>query len=97
MDDWSGDDPEAASTWIRSLPGGNLRDSASKSLVEKIHGDDPAGALEWANQIKDEDLRTQYQQRVFQSWLPDDPQKAMQALQSLPAEVQERIFSDKDE
>ena len=69
-----------ASAWIRELPKGAAKDSATQSLVSSIKESDPESACIWAAAIGAEGTRTSMLKEIFSSWLENDPVAGQQAL-----------------
>ena len=67
---WAKKDPQAATTWAKQLPHGQLRDTVLNSVIASMAANDPAGALE-LNQSLNPGNAQQWSmnaETVFQHW-----------------------------
>ena len=90
---WAETDPTAASLWLNQLPTGPTRDSAAASLIRQIQAEDPASALVWAQSLSTPQQQKKQSQQVFKTWFERQPLEAAAAIQNLPPEAQQRLFS----
>jgi hypothetical protein len=76
-------DPDAAIQWMRSLPEGQTKDLALKSISQGMYNN-PQAAWYLASVIGDEDIRNQAKRYVVWYWFLRDRPAASQWMQSLP-------------
>ncbi|MES2708624.1 MAG: hypothetical protein V4726_18665 [Verrucomicrobiota bacterium] len=94
---WAGQQPEAASAWVRDLPDGPARDSGIEGLATWLARDSPdpdfPAALEWA-QSASPDRRFDILQQTFTAWKRKDPAAARRAaataMETLPVTAEQR-------
>ena len=76
-------DPDAAIQWMLSLPEGQTKDLALKSISQGMYNN-PQAAWYLASVIGDEDIRNQAKRYVVWYWFLRDRPAASQWMQSLP-------------
>lgn len=54
---WAIADPSGASEWVRTLPGGELRDGGAAGIARSVMQSDPSAAFTWAIEINDAAIR----------------------------------------
>jgi hypothetical protein len=93
---WAGQQPEAASAWVRDLPAGPARDSGIEGLTAWLTKDSPEpdfpAAVEWARSASP-DRQFGILQQTFNAWKQVDPEAARQAIEQeedLPLTPQQR-------
>lgn len=80
VNQWTRVDPEAAMTWIDSLPAGQSRDDAVDFVVGNNRIGDLGTSLEWAASIRDEGRRADLMSSLVQRWKEKDPDKVRAAI-----------------
>ena len=73
---WAENSPESAEAWIKNLPGGAERDSASAAYSQKVVTANPLSAAQWAAGISQPELRQQEITKVLSVWLKADEKAA---------------------
>lgn len=92
---WAGLQPEAASAWVRDLPGGPAKDSGIEGLATWLAKDSPepdyAAALEWAESASPE-RQLGILQQTLAAWGQKDPAaaRAAAAAETLPVTPEQR-------
>jgi hypothetical protein len=92
--------PTEASTWVRDLPPGPVRDSATGSLVQQInqdkHGEysvpDFDAAWRWATTIQDPQQRLRALRETASPWLKTDAAGLVQTINSAPLPESEKAL-----
>lgn len=90
---WMRIDSMAAGEWIRSLPAGETRDSASERVVHMTTNSDPGAAFAWAQSLSQDHRRFGLMHHTLTEWSSVDRPAAQQALSSadLPPEIRQRF------
>ena len=62
-------------------------------MINQIQREDPASALVWAQSLSNVEKRNEQTRGVFQAWFRNEPMAALGAIQTLPPDEQQRIFT----
>ncbi len=81
MQQWTRNDPYAASHYLDNMSPGSAKDKAIRSFTLQIRDDDPEAAAIWGDAIQDEGQRKSALINVFYSWKRQDQQAAREFLQ----------------
>ena len=94
MENWTRNDPEAASNHLVEMKPSEARDSAISSFATSLDREDPKSAATWASTIDNEETRASTLRQVAQSWIRTDPDAAKAWLPNsgLPKETQTTIL-----
>ena len=94
MENWTRNDPEAASNHLVEMKPSEARDSAISSFATSLDREDPKSAATWAATIDNEETRASTLKQVAQSWIRTDPDaaKAWLPTSGLPKETQTAIL-----
>ncbi|MFN0127161.1 MAG: hypothetical protein ACKV19_10815 [Verrucomicrobiales bacterium] len=92
MINWVGQDPEAASAWLRARPAGEERDSLVRSFTHVALAVDPPMALEWSATIGDPKIRDVALERNYLTWAREDPESARAWLEGTPPMPEEMVM-----
>ncbi len=97
---WANRDPNAAGTYVNSLPAGPVRDRAAQTFAQSISRYDPLTALDWASTLPDEKkLREKTTENVVRQWQRTEKRAADAWIESsdLPDEVKDRLLGRKNQ
>ena len=94
MQNWTRNDPEAASNHLVAMKPSEARDSAVSSFAASLDREDPKSAATWAATIDNEETRINTLKTVAQSWMRTDAETAKAWLPNsgLPQETQTAIL-----
>ncbi len=85
---WANFQPEAASSWVKALPEGPVKDRAINGLTDWLSFVNPEpdfeSAMAWAASASP-NVRSAMVQRTLSAWKREDPDAARAAFQALPA------------
>ena len=94
MQNWTRNDPEAASNHLVAMKPSEARDSAVSSFAASLDREDPKSAATWAATIDNEETRINTLKTIAQSWMRTDAEAAKAWLPNsgLPQETQTAIL-----
>ena len=76
---WTENDPQAAGTWLASLPDGSTKNVSISSFAKSVSLHDPETAAQWAMTLPPGENRDNTLQKIYKNW-PKDDETAKQAF-----------------
>ncbi|HEV2694949.1 MAG TPA: hypothetical protein VG347_18795 [Verrucomicrobiae bacterium] len=93
FDQLAKDNLAAAAGWVQSVPAGEARENALRTVADNWNRNDSAGALDWAKNLEDAGERTSATESVLTMLAATDPQRAADlASQNLSGEALNRVL-----
>jgi hypothetical protein len=91
---WASKDPNAAGTWLDSIPASPERNEAVVNFAWTVRREDPEAAMIWAGTITEEEQRNETTYRLAREWVREDPEsaKAWVGQSALPENLRQRLL-----
>ena len=80
-----GQDPDAASAWLRKQPEDLRTDALYGETAEQLRRNNDYGqSVQWAEQIEDQDTRNRNLGRIYRDWKRDDEEESQRKTPTRP-------------